>query len=75
MPSTTEKWARCEANFRTFDGWPDVDWDDVDDWEDIPENARTYLSYLSDELDTDIYAVGTGPDREDTVILQDPYDS
>ncbi|WP_256300336.1 adenylosuccinate synthase [Haloarchaeobius salinus] len=74
MPSTTERWARCEANLRTFDGWPEVDWDDVDDWDDIPENARTYLSYLSDELDTDIYAVGTGPDREDTVILQDPYD-
>jgi adenylosuccinate synthase len=75
MPSTTEQWARCEANLRTFEGWPDVDWDDVDDWADIPENARTYLDYLSAELDTDIYAVGTGPDREDTVILQDPYDS
>ncbi|MFD1645298.1 adenylosuccinate synthase [Haloarchaeobius litoreus] len=75
MPSTTEQWARCEANFRSFDGWPEVDWDDVDDWGDIPENAREYLTYLSTELETDIYAVGTGPDREDTVILQDPYDA
>jgi adenylosuccinate synthase len=75
MPSTTEQWARCESNLRTFDGWPDVDWDDVDDWADIPENAREYLTYLSTELETDIYAVGTGPDREDTVVLQDPYDA
>ncbi|MFC6953853.1 adenylosuccinate synthase [Halorubellus litoreus] len=74
LPSTTEKWAECEANLRTFDGWPEVDWDDVDDYADLPENARAYLEYVSDELETDIYAVGVGPDRDQTVVLESPYD-
>jgi adenylosuccinate synthase len=74
LPSTTERWGECEANLRTFEGWPEVDWDDVDDYAALPENARTYLEYVSDELDTDIYAVGVGPDRDQTVVLESPYD-
>ncbi|APW99889.1 adenylosuccinate synthase [Halobiforma lacisalsi AJ5] len=76
IPSTTEQWGECEANFRSFDGWPEVDWEAVaeDGYDAIPENARTYLEYLADELDTPIYAVGVGPGREETVVVEDPYE-
>ncbi|WP_255169723.1 adenylosuccinate synthase [Natrononativus amylolyticus] len=76
MPPTTEKWGRCEATFRTFDGWPEVDWADVasEGYEAIPENARTYLEYVADELEAPIYAVGVGPGREETVVLENPYE-
>ncbi len=76
VPPTTEKWGRCEATYRTFDGWPEVDWDAVADegYEAIPENARTYLEYLADELDAPLYAIGVGPSREATVVLESPYD-
>lgn len=73
MPPTTEEWADCEPNLRTFDGWPEIDWDEVERYEEIPENARTYLEYISDELDTDIFAVGLGPGREQTVVLERPF--
>jgi len=76
MPPTTEQWGRCEATFKSFDGWPEVDWAEVaaEGYEAIPENARTYLEYISDELDTPIYAVGVGPGREETVIVENPYE-
>jgi len=74
IPSTTEQWGDCEANFRTFDGWPEVEWGEVETYADLPANARAYLEYVSDELDTDIYAVGVGPDRDETVVLESPYD-
>jgi len=74
LPSTTERWAACEATMRTFEGWPEVDWDDVETYGDLPANARTYLEYISDELDTDVYAVGVGPDRDQTVVVESPYD-
>ncbi|PSP54797.1 adenylosuccinate synthase [Halobacteriales archaeon QS_1_67_19] len=74
MPTTTERWADCEPNLRTFEGWDDVDWSAVADegYEAIPENARTYLEYVSDELDTDTYAIGVGPGRDQTVVLENP---
>ncbi|PSQ29010.1 adenylosuccinate synthase [Halobacteriales archaeon QS_9_68_17] len=75
MPSTTEEWTRCEPNFRTFDGWEDADWAAVaaDGYDAIPNGAREYLEYLSDELDTPIYAVGVGADRDETVVVERPY--
>jgi len=76
LPATTEQWADCDPNLRRFDGWDEVDWAAVADegYDAIPENARTYLEYVSDELDTDIYAVGVGPGREETVVLEDPFE-
>ncbi|MFC7214844.1 adenylosuccinate synthase [Saliphagus sp. GCM10025334] len=76
VPPTTEQWARCEATYRTFEGWPDVDWAAVaeEGYEAIPENARAYLEYLSTELDAPLYAIGVGPGREQTVVLESPYD-
>jgi adenylosuccinate synthase len=76
MPPTTEKWGRCDATLRTFDGWDDVDWSEVarEGYDAIPENARTYLEYVADELDASIYAVGVGPGREETVVVEHPYE-
>jgi len=75
MPATTEQWADCEASMRTFDGWADCDWGEVaaDGYEALPENARTYLEYLEDELDTPVYAVGVGPSRSETVVRENPF--
>ncbi|GAA0238374.1 adenylosuccinate synthase [Haladaptatus pallidirubidus] len=76
VPSTTKGWERCAVNYKQFDGWPDVDWSAVaeEGYEAIPENARSYLEYIQDELDTQIYAVGVGPAREDTVVIENPYE-
>ncbi len=75
VPPTTERWARCEPRYETFAGWPDVDWSAVakEGYDAIPENARAYLEYVSDELDVPIYAIGVGPGREDSIVLKRPF--
>ncbi|MEF8777800.1 MAG: adenylosuccinate synthase [Natronomonas sp.] len=75
MPPTTEKWGDCQAQFRTFDGWSDVAWSEAVEkgYEAIPENARAYLDYISEELDTPVYAVGVGPGREETIVVESPF--
>jgi len=75
VPATTERWADCEAEFRAFDGWPDVEWSAVADsgYDAIPENARRYLEFVAEEADADIYAVGVGPGREETVVVKEPF--
>ncbi|WP_459192442.1 adenylosuccinate synthase [Halosimplex sp. J119] len=75
MPATTEQWADCEANMRTFEGWDECDWAEVaaEGYEALPENARTYLEYLESELDARVYAVGVGPGRSETVVRENPF--
>ena len=43
VPATTEQWLDCEPNYRSFDGWPETDWDEVVEtgYDALPENART----------------------------------
>jgi adenylosuccinate synthase len=75
LPATTETWARCEPILKEFDPWPDVDWDAVaaEGYDALPESARVYLAYLESELDTEVYTVGVGPDREQTIERVDPW--
>ncbi len=75
VPATTERWERCEPTLKTFEGWEDVDWDVVaeEGYEAIPDAAKEYLDYISDELDTPVYAIGVGPGREETVVRQNPF--
>jgi adenylosuccinate synthase len=76
MPTTTEAWGQCVPEYRSFDGWPDVDWSAVaaEGFDAIPEGARRYLEYVSDELDTPLYAVGVGPGRDESVVLDHPFE-
>jgi adenylosuccinate synthase len=76
MPATTERWGDCEPVLKSFEPWPEVDWSAVatEGYEAIPAAARTYLEYVSDEVGAPIYAIGVGPGREETVVLEDPFE-
>ncbi|WP_058365875.1 adenylosuccinate synthase [Haloparvum sedimenti] len=77
VPATTEEWARCEPVFREFDPWSeDADWDAAVETggDALPDETQAYLAYLAEELDTEVYAVGVGPDRSETVELVNPFD-
>jgi len=77
MPATTERWGDCEPVLKSFEPWDEVDWAAVADegYEAIPDNAREYLDYVSEEMGVPIYAVGVGPGREETVVRANPFDS
>jgi adenylosuccinate synthase len=76
MPPTTEAWGECVPTFRTFDGWPEVDWSAAarEGIEALPDAARRYVQYVSDELDTPLYAVGVGPGRDESIVLDHPFE-
>ncbi len=75
IPATTEEWASCEANFRTFDGWEDGDWGEIatEGYDALPENAQAYVEYIESELDTPAYAIGVGPNRDEAIVREHPF--
>jgi len=76
MPATTERWGDCEPVLKSFEPWGEVDWSAVADegYDAIPANAQAYLDYISEEVGAPIYAVGVGPGRDETVVLESPFD-
>jgi adenylosuccinate synthase len=75
VPATTERWGDCEPNYRAFEGWTDADWGAVaaGGYGDLPENARTYVEYVEDELGVPAVALGVGPGRGETVLRDRPF--
>jgi adenylosuccinate synthase len=76
VPTTPDRWERCEPVFAELDTWEEFDSSAVAEagYDALPEAARGYLEFLADEIDTPVYAVGVGPDREETVELTNPFD-
>ncbi|GAA0505328.1 Adenylosuccinate synthetase [Halorubrum aquaticum] len=75
VPTTTQRWERCEPVYREFDTWSEVDWTAVaaEGYEALPEATRTYVEFVAEETDAAVYAVGVGPDREETIELANPF--
>ncbi len=44
-------------------------------WDELPANARKYLARLRDLLGVRIDLVSVGPDREQTILLREPFDT
>ncbi|ERH05639.1 MAG: adenylosuccinate synthase [Halonotius sp. J07HN4] len=76
MPATTERWGRCDPVLKSFEPWDEVDWSAVavEGYDAIPDNAQAYLDYISAEVDAPIYAIGVGPGRDETVVLDNPFE-
>ncbi|MFB6194210.1 MAG: adenylosuccinate synthase [Halobaculum sp.] len=76
VPPTTEGWARCEPILEPIDPWPDTDWSAVADegFDALPAAARRYVERVEEAVGVPAYAVGVGPDREQTVERVDPWD-
>ncbi|MFC5277721.1 adenylosuccinate synthase [Halorubrum rubrum] len=75
VPTTTLQWERCEPVYREFDTWSEVDWTAVaaEGYGALPEATRTYTEFVADEMDAAVYAIGVGPDREETIELSNPF--
>jgi len=75
VPTTTDRWERCEPVYETLDTWEEFDSAAVAEggYDALPEAAHGYLEFIADEIETPVYAVGVGPDREETIELTNPF--
>lgn len=73
LPSGAEQLARCVPVYQSMPGWTETT-EGVVDWEALPDNAKSYLQKLAELTGTPIHVVSTGPDRRETMVLENPFD-
>ena len=56
--------------YETCPGWKS-DTSKIHHYEDLPDRARSYLGRLSSLIETDISIISIGPDRSETIILEE----
>lgn len=71
-PLSAEDYRRCQPIYERLAGWQTSTLG-VQQWDKLPDNAKTYIRYLEKIVNVPIDMVSTGPDRVETLIMRDPF--
>jgi len=71
LPVGAEALAICEPVYEEYPGWKESTYG-VKTFEDLPKNAQSYLRRLEVLVGAPIAIISTGPDRSETIILENP---
>jgi adenylosuccinate synthase len=71
-PVGAEAFATCEPVYEEMPGWQESTVG-LRRYQDLPVNAQNYLKRIESITETPIAIISTGPDRADTMILNDPF--
>ncbi|MFT4045608.1 MAG: adenylosuccinate synthase [Solimonas sp.] len=72
-PIGAEGFAKVEPIYEELPGWKANTYG-VTKYADLPENARRYLKRIAEVTETEVAIISTGPDREHTMVLHNPFD-
>jgi adenylosuccinate synthase len=67
FPAIASELRRIEPVYETLPGW-NTSTLGVTKLEDLPENARNYVDFLSNSIGVEIGLISTGPERDQTII-------
>lgn len=70
FPAVSYDLAKIKPIYETLPGWQS-DTLGTTKIEDLPENARKYVEFLSNSIGVEIGLISTGPERDQTIILQE----
>ncbi len=72
-PIGAEGFGKVEAVYEELPGWKSSTYG-ITRYDDLPAAAKTYLQRVQEVSETEIALISTGPDREHTIVLRNPFD-
>jgi len=72
LPASMGAQARVEPIYETLAGWQD-DSAGARSWADLPAQAVKYVRHIEELIECPVALLSTSPEREDTILVQDPF--
>ena len=72
LPSSSEDQFNIKPIYRSFKGWKTTT-RGIRNIDDLPENAKNYIYSLEDFIGAKISSISTSPERNDTILIEDPF--
>ncbi len=72
LPFGADAVAQCTPIYETMPGWSGST-QGARNWNDLPTEAQMYLNRLAEVVGAPIAMVSTGADRDDTILLDHPF--
>jgi adenylosuccinate synthase len=73
LPAAVEDQLKIKPIYKIFPGWK-TPTNGIKNIEDLPDNAKKYISAVEDFISAKISSISTSPAREDTILLENPFE-
>ncbi len=74
MPAASEDQFNIKPIYKTFSGWK-TKTQGIRNLKDLPDKALRYVHALEDFIGARISSISTSPERDDTILVEDPFNN
>mgnify|MGYP005850832317 CR=1 FL=1 len=72
LPADAPSQARVACDYVTLDGWHEST-EGARSWADLPAQAIKYVRLIEELIEAPVALLSTSPEREDTILVHDPF--
>jgi adenylosuccinate synthase len=72
LPAAQREQARVEPIFEEMEGWSESTYG-ARSWADLPATAIKYIRRIEELIEAPVAMLSTSPEREDTILVHDPF--
>jgi adenylosuccinate synthase len=72
LPAAEEAQARVEPVYEMLEGWQEST-AGARSWAELPAQAIKYVKYLEELIECPVALLSTSPERDDTILMTDPF--
>jgi len=72
LPASTIHQNQLEPVYETMEGWS-VSTHGARSWADLPATAVKYIRRIEELIEAPVHLLSTSPEREDTILVRDPF--
>ena len=72
LPAAFEDQLKVKPIYKKFKGWKS-ETKGIKKFDDLPKNAKIYINELENFIETRISSISTSPERNDTILIEDPF--
>ena len=73
LPASAEDQFNIKPIYKSFPGWRKST-NGIKNIDDLPDEAKNYIYAIEDFIGAKVSSVSTSPEREDTILIENPFD-
>ena len=72
LPAAVDDQIKAKPIYKSFKGW-NCSTKGIKKFDELPDNAKNYIKELEKFIETKVASISTSPERNDTILIVDPF--
>ncbi len=72
LPASVDDQIKAKPVYKSFKGW-NCSTKGIKKFDELPDNAKNYIKELEKFIETKVASISTSPERNDTILIVDPF--